>query len=395
MARATKAPEGETSTKQQVLYIAFELSKKSWKLRFSDGVRISEHDIAGGDRAALFECASRVIEKFDLTNPRILSCYEAGLDGFWLHRLLESKGVENLVVDPASIQVDRRAKRLKTDRSDAEKLLRMLMRHHAGEPKVWHTLRVPTAEAEDARIPHRRLDRLIQDRTRIANRITGLLQGQGIVVKVGPRMMKADFAQFLAEARTGDGRPLAANLRDCLARARQSWLEAHAEIGRIRREQALRVKQARGRTELMVKRLASLCGIGTASAWVLVHEMLGWRDFNNRKQVAACAGLAPVHFASGAMARDLGISKAGNAMVRTLMVELSWLWLRYQPGSALTKWYEGRMSGSSAGWAKKKAITALARKLLVALWRFAVHGVLPEGAAYKRGQGFVEYAEAA
>lgn len=382
MERETKALNSNTTVRDR-LYMALELSKNTWKVRFSDGVSVSEHNVAGGDTAALERKLIGAVIKFKLRSPQVLSCYEAGRDGFWLHRHLTGLDIKNVIVDPASIQVDRRAKQLKTDRIDAEKLLRLLIRHHAGEPRVWRVVRVPTPEAEDKRNAHRELDSLKRTRTRLSNTLTSLLHGQGVRISCSPSFIRKGLAEVIARATTGDGRPLGPELKKRLARIQRSYLEVDGQIAAIRRAQEESAAAAADRLAEMVQRLASIKGVGVESATVLVYEMFGRRDFNNRKEVGQCAGLAPVHYSSGSMNRDLGISKAGNPLIRRTMVQLAWLWIRWQEDSPQTAWFRERVSASKSPGVRKKMVTAVAHKLLIDFWRCAVKGVFPKGAALK------------
>ena len=300
------------------------------------------------------------------------SCYEAGRDGFWLHRWLIAHGIDNIVVDSASIEVNRRARRVKTDRLDGDKLLAMLIRYGAGERRVWSVVRVPTAEQEDARRAHRELGRLGQERIAHINRIRALLVLNNRRVKyVGGRLWQRWW--------TGHAQELAPQVRAEIERESARLLLVKKQMDTI--EAAQREAVAAG-TEPQVAGLAQLRGIGISSGWVLVKELFGWRGFRNRREVAGCLGLTPSPYASGESETEQGISKAGNRRVRTLMVELAWSWLRYQPQSELSQWFNRRFAGGGKRL-RRIGIVALARRLAIALWRYLEHGLIPQGAQLK------------
>lgn len=362
------------------LYLAFELSNRSWKLAFSTGLgqKPRIRSVPARDLEALVReiGAARVRFRLDDSVP-LICCYEAGRDGFWLHRFLESEpGRHNLVVDSASIDVKRRHRRLKTDRIDVLKLLAMLLRYHNGEAHVWSVVHVPSPEAEDARHLHRELRTLKAERTRVTNRIKGLLIAQGVsVCSLGP-----GFADALDELRLWDGSPLPPGLHQRLLR------EAHHRsrlTERIRLIERLQTEQLENRPTdpaiRMVRQLMTLKGIGLQSAWLFTFEFFAWRAIQDRRQLTALAGLAPSPYNSGDETRDLGISKAGNSAVRAMAIQIAWGWIRFQPDSALTLWFDRRFAH---GGRRMRAIgiVALARRLLIELWRFLETGALPEGA---------------
>ena len=311
----------------------------------------------------------------------IISCYEAGYDGFWLHRLLEAHGIRNYVIDPASLQVDRRARRAKTDRVDVERLLRSLMAYLRGEPKVWSVVRVPSVVEEDDRRLHRERDRLINERIQHSNRIKGLLAIHGIY-EYEP--LRRDRMQQLERLRTADGQTLPPRLKAEILRELQRLVLV---IGMIKTIEAERDAIASAKTEAehtsakKIQNLAKIKCIGPEFANSLVGEVF-YRSFDNRKQLASYVGLTPAHFQSGAMSRDQGISKAGNAKARTVMIELAWLWLRHQPDSPLSIWFRDRV-GKLKGRIRRITIVAVARRLLIALWRYLENGMVPEGAILK------------
>ena len=361
---------GEAST----LYMAFELGEENWKLAMSDGVRAASHyALRAGDTAVLLECIDKAKARCGLAaEARLHSGYEAGRDGFWLHRWLIERGIDNVVVDSASIEVNRRARRVKTDRLDAEKLLGMLIRYHAGERRVWSVLRVPTAAQEDARRVHRELGRLGHERTAHINRIRALLVLDNLRVKyVGGRLWQRWWNAHAGELRPGVRAEIEReSVRLSLVKAQMRTIEAEQR------------KALEGESEPQVTRLAQLRGIGMSSGWVLVKELFGWRSFRNRREVAGCLGLTPSPYASGQSETEQGISKAGNRRVRTLMVELAWSWLRYQPESGLSQWFNRRFAGGGKRM-RRIGIVALARRLAIALWRYLEDGLIPEGAALK------------
>jgi transposase len=311
----------------------------------------------------------------------IISCYEAGYDGFWLHRLLEAHGIRNYVIDPASLQVDRRARRAKTDRVDVERLLRSLMAYLRGEPKVWSVVRVPSVVEEDDRRLHRERDRLINERIQHGNRIKGLLAIHGIYEY---QPLRRDRMQQLERLRTADGRLLPPRLMAEILRELQ---RLELVIGMIKTIETERDAIASAKTEAehtsakKIQDLAKIKCIGPEFANSLVGEVF-YRSFDNRKQLASYVGLTPAHFQSGAMSRDQGISKAGNAKARTVMIELAWLWLRHQPDSPLSIWFRDRV-GKLKGRIRRITIVAVARRLLIALWRYLKTGLVPEGAILK------------
>jgi transposase len=365
---------------QPTLSLAFELGKNTWKLGFTIGVaqQPRERTIPAGDVARLQQEIARAKQRFGLPeDARIVSCYEAGRDGFWLHRYLVAHNVQNHVIDSASIEVNRRQRRAKTDRLDVRKLLTMLLRHMAGERKVWSVVRVPSIEEEDRRQLHRELTTAKQDRTRVINRIQGLLAGHGVQLA-----LQGDVDAQLEQAHQWDGSPLPPAL---LSRLKRAWQQVGFLTTHIQTLEAQRRAVLRRREDAVVdqvRQLFTLRGIGVNSAWLYVMEFFAWRDFQTPKQVGALAGLTPTPSQSGESRRELGIAKAGNRHMRAMAIEIAWAWRRFQPDSALSQWYERRFGHGSARL-RKIGIVALARKLLIALWRFLKTGVLPEGAVLK------------
>jgi transposase len=362
------------------LFVSLELGDKKWHVAASDGgMRVSEYTVSAGDGPGLLEVIERARVRFGLgEDAAVVSCYEAGRDGFWLHRFLVSKGIENRLVDAASIEVNRRQRRAKTDRLDARKLLSMLIRFEAGEKRVWSVLRVPSEAEEDARRPHRERERLVKERRAHVVRIKSLLVLHNIRLK---RVGGAGWAERL------EALGLAPQLRQELEREAERLALVERQIGQLEAEQAKGLAEA-AKAEvaevLLVKqqRLQRLVAVGPIGAWVLTRELFGWRQFNNRRELAGSVGLGSSPYRSGELNHDQGISKAGNRRVRTLMVELAWSWLRYQPDSALSKWYLQRF-GQGNTRSRRIGIVALARRLLIALWQFVEHGVIPEGAKLK------------
>jgi transposase len=359
-----------------MLYLAFELGFQKWVLGFTIGLgqKPRKRTVAAGDLIALEQEIAVAKKRFGLPpTARVLSCYEAGRDGFWLHRDLLAHSIENLVVDSSSIEVNRRAKHAKTDRLDVGKLVTMLARYDGGEKKVWSVVHVPSVEAEDARHLHRELMALKRDRTRHINRIKGLLAGQGVRLKVD-----AELPQQLDQVRLWDGTCLPPGVRARVEREFAGWQFVHQNILELEAE---RSELLRTSVEL-VHRLLRLCGIGDNSAWLYVMEFFSWREFRNRRQVGGLAGLAATPYDSGDQSRDQGISKAGNSPVRSMAIEIAWGWLRHQPDSELTRWFDERF-GHSGKRLIKIGIVALARKLLIALWRYLETGEIPAGARLK------------
>jgi transposase len=366
-------------------FVAIELSKKDWLVAVSTPLadKVSLHTLPAGDGGALLSLLERARRKAESALGRpveIVSCYEAGYDGFWLHRLLEERGIRNHVFDPASLLVNRRARRSKTDRIDVQAMLRALMAHLRGEPRVVSVVRVPSVAAEDARRLHRERDRLVGERVQHVNRIKGLCALQGIY---DYEPLRRDRHERLAGLRTGDGRALPPRLAAEIGRELHRLELVMTMIAQIEdeRDAIAAAKAAAHPGAAKIHRLTRFKGIGPEFATVLTGEVF-WRPFDNRRQVAAYVGLDASPFRSGAMSRDQGIAKAGNAKARTTMIELAWMWLRYQPDSALSRWFRERV-GDLKGRPRRIAIVALARKLLVALWRYLETGLVPDGAALK------------
>jgi transposase len=366
--------------------LAIELSKKSWVIAVNTPLsdKISLYKLKPCDWKELLELIERMRKRVaqELKKPvEVISCYEAGYDGFWLHRLLEVKGVRNYVIDSASLQVDRRARRAKTDGIDVEKLLRSLMGYLRGEPKVWSVVRVPTVIEEDDRRLNRERSRLTNERIQHVNRIKGLLALHGIY---DYEPMHPERMQRLKRLRTPACHGLPPHLIAEVLRELQRLELVLGMIQTIEVERdaiASAKSKSRHTSAKKIQHLVKLKSIGPEFATVLVGEVF-YRTFDNRKQIGSYLGLTPSPFQSGSTSRDQGISRAGNAKARTTMIELAWLWLRNQPDSSLSIWFRKRV-GERNGRIKRIAIVAMARKLLIALWRYLETGLVPQGAALK------------
>lgn len=362
------------------LMLAFELGSTKWLLGFTTAAaqRPRLRTMTAGDLPALEKEIQLAKARFGLPlDAPVRSCYEAGRDGFWLHRWLIARGVENVVVDSSSIEVNRRARRAKTDRLDVGKLLALLLRWLGGERKVWSVVHVPSPEAEAERQLTREIATVREDRKRVRNRIQALLVTQGIRLELGAR-----FVEHLVAAQTGDGRVLPAAFRLRLAR---EWAHLEAIDARMTAVTAARdedIATGTDRVATVARKLCTMRGVAETSAAVFSAELFGTRTFRNGRQLGAVMGLVPVPYRSDQRVRDQGISKAGRAELRRIALQLAWCWVRWQPTSALTKWFLTRF-GPAGGRSKRIGIVALARKLAIALWRYVEQGVVPEGATLK------------
>jgi len=374
-----EALQTKHSADSRVLYMAFELGAKEWKLAMTDGrPQVRLVTIPSGKLERIEEEIRRAKVKFELGQQgRVMSCYEAGRDGFWLHRFLQSAGIENAVVDSASIEVNRRRRRAKTDRLDARKLVSMLMRYHGGESRLWSVVRVPSVEDEDARQLHRELEQLKHQVVEHRSRIGSLLWTHGADIKIGKH-----FSEQLEQVRQYDGKPLPENLMCRVKREYELLRAVQKQIYAIDAQRRKLLKQSKAERIEKVRRLQKLRGVGLNGAWLLVMEFFGWRVFDNRKQVGGAAGLTGTPYNSGGGRREQGISKAGNRRIRWIMAELAWGWLRFQPDSALSRWYAEKYAGGNSRL-RRIGITALARRLLIELWRYLEQGTIPQGAAFK------------
>jgi len=374
------------------IFVSLELSRSTWlitSLSPGSGEKMSKHSVPAGDIALLLarfaDLKKKALARTEKSFP-IVSIQEAGLDGFWIHRMLQKEGIESYVVDPASIATSRRRRRAKTDRIDGEHLVRALLAYKRGEPRVCAIVRAPDPEEEDRRRVCRERKTLTAERIQHVNRIKGLLFSQGIS---GYDPLRSNRRRQLDELKTGDGRPLPPHFKAQIARELD---RLELLIGQIKAVETERdalfasvskpVNPSADLTPTPTVMLMSLNGIGAEIAAVLWTEGL-FRSFTNRKQVAAYAGLAPTPWQSGSVAHEQGVSKAGNPRLRTTMIQLSWLWLRHQPQSALALWFTERVN-RNGGRLRKTTIVALARKLLVALWKYVTAGVVIEGAILKR-----------
>jgi transposase len=360
------------------IYVAIELSQRSWLavLHSPDQGRLSRYKLEAGDCVGLLALLAKVrsrVARWSGASPCVVSCYEAGYDGFWLHRRLAAEGIENVVIDPASLSVDRRARRVKTDRLDGEQMIRALLAWRRGEPRVMSVVRVPTVEQEDARRRTRERERLVKEQTGHLNRIKGLLRTVGLAAD---KLGRADWATtWLAQQRDWQDRPVGPLLVAELTREHARLMVVRAQLEAVA-EQPMPQPISTATDQLM-----RLKGLGPVISATLTSELL-WKDFKNRREVAAYLGLAPSAWRSGGVEHDQGISKAGNKRARYVAVELAWLWLRNQPQSALSRWFHDRV-GEQRGRIRRIAIVALARKLVVALWRFVTTGLLPTDAVLK------------
>ena len=383
--RVVSTPSAGADNEPVHCYVAIELSKSSWIVGFQTPLtnKTSQYQVKACDANALLELIERIRTRVarELRRPiEVMSCYEAGYDGFWLHRVLKAHGIHNHVLDPASLQVNRRARRAKTDRIDADRMVRALIRYLRGEPEACSVVRVPSVEQEDAKRLHRERRRLIAERVQHVNRIKGLCATQGIY-HYAP--LRKDRLARLDDLRTGDGRALPTRLKAEIARELKRLEVLLEMIATVETERDVILTSAAS-THLnagKIKMLAKLKAIGPEFATTLVGEVF-YREFANRRKLGSYVGLGSSPFCSGPVDHDQGISKAGNPTARSMMIELAWTWLRYQPGSALSIWFRERV-GNLKGRPRRIAIVAMARKLLVALWRYLQTGLVPTGALLK------------
>jgi len=371
------------ATDYATIHLVFELSKATWKLGLllPGSQKLSRYSIPGGDLKALTERLTTARAKAaSCEKPvRIISCYEAGFDAHWLHRWLTDHGVTNYEIDPASIAVNRRARRVKTDRIDLDQLMRTLLAYLRGEPRVCSVVHVPAVEDEDRKRLNRERDDLKKEQTAHTNRIKGLLHAQGVrdVMPLG-----RGFIASLEKMRTGDGRPLPERLKTELVREHKRLSLVIEQIKEIEAKSRAELRAAKpGSAEAKTKMLADLKGIAMIGGQKLVNEAF-YRSFNNRRQVGSYFGVTGTPFNSGSSEREQGISKSGNARARTVAIELAWFWVQHQPESELTRWFRDRVRNLK-GRPRRVAIVALARKLMVALWRYLTTGVVPTGAVMR------------
>jgi transposase len=366
--------------------LAIELSKKSWIVAVNAPLsdKVGRHTLRAGDWKGLLDLITRIRTRVveALNRPvEIISCYEAGYDGFWLHRVLAAHGVRNYVIDPASLQVDRRARRVKTDKIDLGRLLRSLMAYLRGEPKVWSVVRVPSVAEEDDRRLHRERNRLINERVQHVNRIKGLCAVHGIY---DYEPLRPNRLARLEQLRAADGCELPPRFKAEIMRELQRLELVLNMIKTLEAERDAIASTGKSSTHANAKKIQDLIrlkSVGPEIGTTLVGEVF-YRQFNNRQQLGSYVGLTPSHLQSGSSSRDQGISKAGNPKARTIMIELAWLWLRHQPNSPLSLWFRERV-GTGKGRIRRIAIVAVARKLLISLWRYLETGVVPTGAVLK------------
>jgi transposase len=379
--RTTTASGNAAQGATQVLAMSFELGASQWKMAFSPGLgqQPRHRGVAAGDLEAVKTEIAAAKARFKLpADVEVVSCYEAGRDGFWIHRALEMLGVKNHVVDSAAIEVNRRARRAKTDRLDAAKLVNMLLRYLCGETRVWKVVRVPTEEEEDRRHLHRELKTVKEARTAVTNRIKGLL------ATVGVRLAEiAELPQVLERLRLWNGKAVPKWLRARLERDWQEREQLQERIAELEKQRGELLRKGKDSGSQCARKLNQLRGMGPNASWLYALEFFAWREFRNRRQIGGLAGLTPTPFQSGTERREQGICKAGNRWMRSLAIEIAWGWLRYQPQSELSRWYQERY-GRGSTRLRKIGIVALARKLLIELWKYLRTGTPPAGAVLKQ-----------
>lgn len=377
----TTTASADTTNGSAVLAVSFELGASEWKMALTPGMGQAPRYrvVMAGDLCAVQKEIAGAKARFKLgAEVPVVSCYEAGRDGFWIHRALELLGVQNHVVDSSSIEVNRRARRAKTDRLDAGKLVTMLLRYLSGERKVWKVVRVPTEEEEDRRHLHRELKTVKRGRTAVTSRIKGLL------ATVGVRLAEiADLERVLDEVRLWNGEALPKWLKARLERDWAEWGQLGQRIAGLEKQRKELLRKGRDSGSECARKLHRLRGMGENASWLYSLEFFAWREFRNRRQIGGLAGLAPTPHQSGTQRREQGICKAGNRWMRSIAIEIAWGWLRYQPESELSRWYEERY-GSGSTRMRKIGIVALARKLLIELWKYLETGTPPTGAVLKK-----------
>lgn len=363
------------SLQEKRLFGSLELSNKKWKIAFGDGSRVRERSISARDEDRLVREVALAKEKLGLPDDApVIFCYEAGRDGFWIDRMLKKHGFSNHIMDPASIEVPRRSRTRKTDRLDARRLLKLLIRYELwNERDAFSAVRVPSEEQESEMRLHRERERLVKERTGHRARIRSLLVLHGVNIG-NPARTK------LEKVRDWEGKPLNDALYEEVEREQKRLIMVEEQIKVIEGQQTNALKDPKNLAERKAEKLQRLRGVGMQSCWQLSHECFAWRSFRNRKQVGSFAGLTGTPFDSGDTLREQGISKAGSRRVRTTMIELAWNWVRWQPDSELTKWFVDKYVRSGTRRSKRKGIVALARKLLVALWKYVEFDIVPEGA---------------
>ena len=367
--RSEAARAGKSNVGGEVLYMALELSARQWR-----SGRRRECSVAAGDVAKLLAEIAAAKERLGLPpEALVVSCYEAGRDGFWLDRALRANGIENLVVDSSSIEVPRRSRRRKTDRIDLFKLMGLLLRYAGGERTVWSVVRVPDAQVEDVRQLSRGIERLKTERRRHTMRIQSLLVKEGIrLARIGGRAW-AERVQALK---------LGPYLTCELIQEGERLALVEGQLAALKAERERMVASSPSKIADYTRRLRQLGAVAQESSFVFSVELFGWRTFANRRELAGAVGITGTPFQSGEVDHEQGISKAGNRRMRTMLVEIAWCWLRFQRRSALSVWWQRRF-GAGSKRTRRVGLVALARKLLVALWRYLEHGVVPEGATLK------------
>jgi len=372
------APRSDSTALCGTLYLAFDLGQTHWNLAFTIGLGQPPREvrIVGGDTERLEQEIAAAKRRFDLPgDARVMSCYEAGRDGFWLHRWLQAHQVESMVIDSSSIEVNRRQRRSKTDKIDVRKLLKLLVRLHLGEPKVFSVVRVPSIEEEDERHLHRELKTLTCDETAFVNRIKGVLAGLG--VRLEPDKF---FPQRLKAVRQWDGESLPEGVRRRLLSDFAVLQAIRRELRELRRVQRAQIRDDNTRSGIKeTRQLMGLKAVGLRTASVYSNEFFAWRRLKNRRQVGCLAGLCSTPHRSGSLQHEQGISRAGNRWIRSVAVELAWSWVHWQPDSALSQWYLRRFHQGGSRM-RRIGIVALARKLLVELWKYLETGIPPQGA---------------
>lgn len=370
----------EDSNSGMILHMALELSEKTWTVAFTTGL---------GQKPRLRRVVSRDLEELEseigkakrrfglATATAVVSCYEAGMDGFWVHRALVACGIENCVVDSSSIDTKRRGRHAKTDRLDAGALVNKLVQYRAGNKTVWSVVHVPPEGAEDERHNARELRRLGDEQTALRNTIKGLLKTQGIRIQ----RLSGDFAARVAELRRWDDTPLGCELQAQLGRLFERLQLVRRQIQDVEQRRTELVQGTTSEAKA-ARQLVKLRALGETSSWLLATELYGWRDFRNRRQVGGLLGLASLPWQSGNDTHDQSISKAGPTRLRATMIELAWLWVRYQPTSALTRWFQEKYAKGGRR-SRRIGIVAVARRLAIELWKYLQTGALPEGALTK------------
>lgn len=365
-------------SQEKSLFVALELSNKNWKLAFGDGVKVRERSIKARDEFLLLSEVKAAKDRLHLPpETAVIFCYEAGRDGFWIARMLSKHGFECDIMDPASIEVPRQSRMRKTDRLDATRLLDLLIRSRLwGQRKAYSVVKVPTEAQEAALRLHRERQRLVKEQTGHLARIKSLCILHGLVVK-NPARMVVDLL------RDWEGKPFDQGWVGELRREQERLVMVQAQIECLEAQQTQALKKATTPAEEKAKKLFKMKAVGAQSSWVLSHECFGWRRFQNRRQLGSFAGLTGTPYDSGDTLREQGISKAGSRRLRGTLIELAWSWIRWQPKSALTQWFIGRYIREGSKRSKRKGIVAVARKLLIALWKYVEQDIVPEGAILK------------